>query len=71
MTMAEINQEHTQSVDAALWKLQHSWNQRIEDRLTAVEKKVVFASGFAAAIGALVGSGLAVFLLQGLFGGAS
>ncbi len=47
----------------AWWDQQHKWNgnmdlkcEAMNKRLTAVEKRVIFFSGFAAAVGALIGN---------------
>ena len=66
MPNTETQTDHTQAVDNVLWKVPHRWNERIEIRLSAVEHKVVFTSGFAAAAGALIGSERSRVLLTGV-----
>jgi hypothetical protein len=73
MPKTETQTDHTQAVDTqavdkVLWKIQQRWNERIEIRLSTVKRKVVFASGFTAAVGALIGRGLTVVILHGLTG---
>ena len=60
-------QDHDGRIDA-YWEQQHKWNARIETqmgevytRLTAIEKRVVFFAGAAAAAGALIGNFVQVF----------
>jgi len=54
--------EHDGRINA-WWASQHEWNKqmnlhyaRIEGRLSAVERKIIYASGFAAAAGSLLGA---------------
>ena len=64
--------EHDGRIDA-WWGQQHRWNHEFEkrvrqdmtvlsDRVSAVEKRVVFASGVAAAVGAIFGALLTAWL---------
>jgi hypothetical protein len=57
MPKTETQTDHTQAADKMLRKIPHRWNEPIEIRLSAVKRKVIFASGFAAAVGALIGCG--------------
>ena len=61
--------DHNGRIDA-FWAHQHAWNEGVkkqlvsgERRLTALEKKVMYFSGAAAALGSVVGALLAKALI--------
>lgn len=47
--------KHDGRIDA-WWEAQHEWNGKIEPRVSAVEKRLIWFAGFSAAVGAYVGN---------------
>lgn len=63
--------EHDGRIDA-YWEAQHKRNDKVDERfiinegrLTSVEKRVVWFSGFAAAVGSVIGALITAFLSRG------